>query len=185
MVRDIVCLTRCRGVHEVGLVLAYRPQDPVVDVSWQGVVLIDDYRADSSAHAEEPLLRLIGPEGDAVAGLQRFEALALREVRKVSFFLDNEPILTKNRPPFDIDLDVGPLPKLTSVMAVGYDAEGNEIARNLVDGLILGAGSRDIVTTVGSFCNHPEYIAAVNARISPMMVPSSPSSVAILASVAR
>jgi VWFA-related protein len=86
---------------------------------------------------EQPMLQLIGPDGDAVSGLCRFEALAKEEVQKVTFFLDNESILTKNRPPFDIDLDVGPLPKLTSVMVVGYDADGNEIAR---DGYTLNVG---------------------------------------------
>lgn len=87
--------------------------------------------------AVQPTLRLVGPEGDAVSGLQRFEALALEEVRKVAFFIDNEAVLTKNRPPFDIDLDLGPLPRLTSVMVIGYDAQDNEIAR---DGYTLNVG---------------------------------------------
>ncbi len=86
---------------------------------------------------EEPVLKLIGPDGDAVSGLCRFEAIAKEEVRKVTFFLDNESILTKNRPPFDIDLDIGPLPRLTAVMVVGYDEAGNEIAR---DGYTLNVG---------------------------------------------
>jgi VWFA-related protein len=86
---------------------------------------------------EQPTLRLVGPEGEAVSGLVRFEALARPEVTRVTFFLDNEAVLTKNRPPFDIDLNVGPLPKLTAVMVVGYDASGKEIAR---DGYSLNVG---------------------------------------------
>ncbi len=86
---------------------------------------------------EQPLLRLVGPEGDAVAGLCRFEAIAREEVAKVTFLLDSEPILTKNRPPFDIDLDLGPLPKLTTVAVIGYDSSGDEIAR---DGYTLNVG---------------------------------------------
>jgi len=86
---------------------------------------------------EQPTLRLVGPEGEAVSGLVRFEALARPEVSRVTFFLDNEAVLTKNRPPFDIDLNVGPLPKLTAVMVVGYDASGKEIAR---DGYSLNVG---------------------------------------------
>ncbi len=86
---------------------------------------------------EEPLLRLVGPEGDAVSGVCRFAAMTRDEVRSVSFLLDNELILTKNRPPFEIDLDVGPLPRLTMVTAIGYDAEGREIVR---DGYTLNVG---------------------------------------------
>ncbi len=40
---------------------------------------------------EQPTLRLVGPEGDAVSGLQRFEALALEEVQKVTFFSTTKP----------------------------------------------------------------------------------------------
>jgi len=92
---------------------------------------------ESEEEEEQPTLRLVGPEGEAVSGLVRFEALTRPEVSRVTFFLDNEAVLTKNRPPFDIDLDVGPLPKLTAVMVVGYDASGKEIAR---DGYSLNVG---------------------------------------------
>ncbi len=55
----------------------------------------------------------------------------------MTFFIDNEAVLTKNRPPFDIDLNLGPLPRLTSVMVIGYDARDEEIAR---DGYTLNVG---------------------------------------------
>lgn len=93
--------------------------------------------AETEEEEEQPTLRLVGPEGDAVSGLVRFEAIARPEVAKVTFFLDNDAILTKNRPPFDIDLDIGPLPRLTAVMVVGYDTSGKEIAR---DGYTLNVG---------------------------------------------
>ncbi len=86
---------------------------------------------------EEPLLRIVGPEGDAVSGLCRFEAFVRDEVSRVTFLLDGESILTKNRPPFDIDLDLGPLPRLTTVTVIGYDSSGAEIAR---DGYTLNVG---------------------------------------------
>jgi VWFA-related protein len=93
--------------------------------------------AEPEEEEEQPILRLVGPEGDAVSGVVRFNAVARPEVAKVTFFLDNELILTKNRPPFDIDLNIGPLPKLTAVMVVGFDASGTEIAR---DGYTLNVG---------------------------------------------
>ncbi|HSN56622.1 MAG TPA: hypothetical protein VLT32_18275, partial [Candidatus Sulfomarinibacteraceae bacterium] len=86
---------------------------------------------------EQPLLTLVGPPGDAVSGVRRFEAVTRPEVRKVAFWLDDEPVLIKNRPPFDLDLDLGPLPRLTRVTAVAYDADGVELAR---EGLTLNVG---------------------------------------------
>jgi VWFA-related protein len=86
---------------------------------------------------EQPMLTLFGPPGDAVAGVRRFEAVTRPEVRRVTFLLDEKKVLTKNRPPFDIDLDLGPLPKLTRVTAVGYDADGAEVVR---EGITLNVG---------------------------------------------
>ncbi len=93
--------------------------------------------ASEEEEEEEPLLRIVGPEGDAVSGLCRFEAFVRDEVARVTFLLDGESILTKNRPPFDIDLDLGPLPRLTTVTVIGYDSSGAEIAR---DGYTLNVG---------------------------------------------
>ncbi|MEE4270436.1 MAG: VWA domain-containing protein [Thermoanaerobaculales bacterium] len=86
---------------------------------------------------EQPLLTLLGPPGEAVSGVRRFEALVRPEVQRVAFLLDDQPVLTKNRPPFDIDLDLGPLPRLTRVTAIAYAADGAELAR---EGLTLNVG---------------------------------------------
>lgn len=75
------------------------------------------------------VLRLVGPEGEAISGLQRFEAVVQEDVAKVTFLVNDEEILTKNRPPFDVDLDLGALPRLTTVTAIGYNQDGEEIAR--------------------------------------------------------
>lgn len=81
----------------------------------------------------EPTLAIIGPQGEGVTGVQRFTALTSPEVAKVEFLLDGAPILAKNRPPFEVDLDLGPLPRLATVTAVAYDAAGNELDRKQVD----------------------------------------------------
>jgi VWFA-related protein len=101
------------------------------------VAAIEAELAMNQEEEEQPMLNLVGPEGDAVSGLHRFEALAREEVARVAFLLDNETILTKNRPPFDIDLNLGPLPKLTTVTVIGYDALGEELAR---DGMTVNVG---------------------------------------------
>ncbi len=71
----------------------------------------------------------MGPRGEAVSGIQRFEAVARRDVAHVTFLVDGRTILTKNRPPFDIDLDLGELPRLTTVSVVAHDKEKREMGR--------------------------------------------------------
>lgn len=88
-----------------------------------------DESAGVGGAGEQPVLRLVGPEGEAISGLQRFEAVVQDDVSKVRFLVNGEEVLTKNRPPFDVDLDLGELPRLTTVTAIGYDRSGEEIAR--------------------------------------------------------
>ncbi len=123
--------------HEFS-VLALNFSEETLDAYVDPAVAAIEAELEAGKEEEEPpVLKLVGPDGDAVSGVCRFEALAREDIRRVTFFLDNEVILTKNRPPFDIDLDLGPLPKLTAVTVVGYDASGNEIAR---DGYTLNVG---------------------------------------------
>jgi Ca-activated chloride channel family protein len=84
------------------------------------------------ARAEEAVTRslsLTGPEGEGVVGVQRFSALTGPEVTRVEFYLDGESILTKTKPPFEVSLDLGPLPRLATVLAVAFDAAGREVDR--------------------------------------------------------
>ncbi len=84
---------------------------------------------DEEVAASGPILALAGPSGEGVTGLQRFEALVTTEVARVTFLVDEKPILTKNRAPFDVDLDLGPLPRLITVTAVAFGRDGTEVDR--------------------------------------------------------
>lgn len=81
----------------------------------------------------EPTLSLVGPEGEGVTGIQRFTALTGPGVARVEFFLDGRPVLSKNRPPFEVELDLGPLPRLAAITAVAFDAAGAELDRKRLD----------------------------------------------------
>ena len=128
---------------------AHSPHEAIVEHRFTAEVVggvVDDDTDDLAAlmlglppddPEEQPVLTLLGPPGETVSGVRRFEAVTRPEVQRVTFLLDEEEVLTKNRPPFDIDLNLGPLPKLTRVTAIGYDAEGAELAR---EGLTLNVG---------------------------------------------
>jgi len=85
------------------------------------------------AAGREAALMLQGPEGEEVTGVQRFSALVGPKVARVEFYLDGRPVLTKNRPPYEVELDLGPLPRLASVVAVALDPSGKEIDRKQLD----------------------------------------------------
>ncbi|HEX2254173.1 MAG TPA: VWA domain-containing protein [Thermoanaerobaculia bacterium] len=83
-------------------------------------------------------LQLLEPQGQIHTGYVRFDTLVTGEdVARVTFTLDDEPILTKNRPPYSVDLDLGETPRPRTLVAVAFDGQGEEVAR---DELPLNAG---------------------------------------------
>ncbi len=84
--------------------------------------------ADQEDHPLRKIL-LVAPEGDALAGLQEFTAAVAGEVARVQFLLDDKLVVTRNRPPFRAQLDLGPLPRAITVTAVALDADGREVDR--------------------------------------------------------
>ncbi|HVT61759.1 MAG TPA: VWA domain-containing protein [Thermoanaerobaculia bacterium] len=86
-----------------------------------------------------PAIKLIPPEGDLQSGAVRLDAEVAGDpeaIRKVTFFLDGKEMLTKARPPFGVELNLGKLPRSREVRAVAYDAAGREVAS---DTLLLNA----------------------------------------------
>lgn len=75
---------------------------------------------------------LAGPPGEALSGLQVFTAAVTGEVSKVEFLLNGELVLTRNRPPFRAQIDLGLLPRATTVTAVARDSAGSEVDRSQI-----------------------------------------------------
>jgi VWFA-related protein len=136
-VEDVHSKHAAIGEHDFSAIALNFPEEALEAYVDPAVAAIEAELAANEQEEEEPVLHLVGPDGDAVSGLHRFEALAREEVARVAFLVDNETILTKNRPPFDVDLDLGPLPRLTTVTVIGYGASGEELAR---DGMTVNVG---------------------------------------------
>ena len=106
------------------------PDDPAT-----AALLREAYQAIA---AGETTIKLLQPPGELHAGLLRLETLTTGQgFDKVTFFLDDKPILTKKRPPYSVELDLGQLPRTRNLRVVGYDAAGEELAS---DELLLNAG---------------------------------------------
>jgi VWFA-related protein len=121
---------RERRAIEVPKVAAV-PPDPAVAA---GLAAAGKEMAEAADGAELRILPLAGPlAGPAGAGGTtgplRVEAAARGDaIRKVAFYLDGKALLTKARPPWSVDVNLGDLPTPHTVRAVGLDEAGREVA---------------------------------------------------------
>ena len=94
--------------------------------------------ATAAIEAGETSLRLIPPQGGLQTGFVRFDTLVSGdEIEKVRFYLDDKFVLTKNRPPFNVEIDLGSYPDLHTLRVVGFDAEDQEV---VTDELLVNSG---------------------------------------------
>ncbi len=78
-------------------------------------------------------LSLLPIAREIATGLIRFETRASsNDISFTEFYLNNTRIVTKRRPPFAADLDLGELPRKHVVKVVGYAKDGKPIAQDEV-----------------------------------------------------
>ena len=94
--------------------------------------------ATAAIEAGETSLRLIPPQGGLQTGFVRFDTLVSgNEIEKIRFYLDDKFMLAKNRPPYNVEIDLGSYPDLHTLRADGFDADGVEVAS---DELLINTG---------------------------------------------
>jgi VWFA-related protein len=108
---------------------------PAIDVAARSSEPADPETARLEFEAEEAIrrtgntLRLISPAGERLVGPVRFEtAVTGSDLAKVTFYLDGELMLTKKRPPFSIELDLGRVPRPHTLRVKGFDSSGESIS---------------------------------------------------------
>ena len=79
--------------------------------------------ANAAAARGEHILRLVAPARTVITGLARFKTFAAGDFDRVSFFLDGKSVLTKRKPPYSVELDLGetPIPRLLRVAGFAKD----------------------------------------------------------------
>jgi Ca-activated chloride channel homolog len=75
-------------------------------------------------------ISLIPVAKEIVTGLQRFETKVAPGVKAVDFYLNGSKMMTKTRPPFDADLNMGPLPRKQTVRVVAYGEAGRSVGED-------------------------------------------------------
>ena len=91
-----------------------------------------------NAGAPKGSLSILPIAREIATGLIRFETRASsNDVSFTEFYLNNTRVVTKRRPPFAADLDLGELPRKHVVKVIGYSKDGQPIAQ---DEMILNEG---------------------------------------------
>ena len=80
-------------------------------------------------------IRILPPLPGLLTGKVRVEAAVpetSKGIAKVSFELDGKPVLTKSKPPFSVELNLGAQPRIHSLKALALDAVGKTVAEDEV-----------------------------------------------------
>ncbi|HUP65735.1 MAG TPA: VWA domain-containing protein [Thermoanaerobaculia bacterium] len=87
----------------------------------------------------ESQLRVIPLPNEILTGLQKIETIVTGDrIEAVEFYLDGTKVMTKRRPPYELELDFGSVPRQRRVKAVALDADGKFVGG---DELAINVGS--------------------------------------------
>ncbi|MEE2776951.1 MAG: VWA domain-containing protein [Acidobacteriota bacterium] len=81
--------------------------------------------------ASERTLRLIAPPGSIHTGMVRFSTRVRGEFERVAFFLDDKQVISKRRPPYSVELNLGNAPVPHRVRVVGLVASAEAASDQL------------------------------------------------------
>ncbi len=110
---------------------------PTAPDSWTARLFAE---ATAAVARGETSIRIVPPRSLLQRGLVRFDTLAIGEIARVAFILDERRLLTKNRPPYNVEIDLGEFPEPHSLRVEALGAEGEMLAFDEID--INAAGER-------------------------------------------
>ena len=112
----------------------------------------------------ETTIKILRPPGDLQAGMLRFDTLTTGDIATVTFALDGKPVLTKKRPPYSVELDLGSLPRPRRLTVSAFGVDGRQIASDEL--LVNSAGHRFRVRLVEPQRGQ-SYQGSLLARVEP------------------
>ncbi len=85
--------------------------------------------ANAAIRSGENTIKITALRGEWQTGLVRIDALSTGDgIVKVVFLLDDRPILTKKSPPFNVEIDLGQVPRPRVLRVEAFDEAGDEVA---------------------------------------------------------
>ena len=88
----------------------------------------------------ETTIKILRPPGELQSGMLRFDTLATGDIASVTFALDGKPVLTKKKPPYSVELDLGSLPRPRRLTVSAFGVNGQQIASDEL--LVNSSGHR-------------------------------------------
>ncbi|MDA8017159.1 MAG: VWA domain-containing protein [Thermoanaerobaculia bacterium] len=107
--------------------------------------------------------------GEWQTGLVRIEAVITGDVDHVTFLLDDRPILTKKRPPFNVELDLGDVPRPRVLRVEAKAEDGTELA---ADERMLNTGTHRFAVRLEEPRSDRRYRRSLRAEAD-VVVPKS------------
>lgn len=87
--------------------------------------------ANAAIHTGDTTVAIIPPRGEMLAGMVRFDTLTTGDdIAQVTFSLDGKPLLTKTRPPYSVELDLGHMPRTRTLRAEAFDAASRSLSHD-------------------------------------------------------
>ncbi len=97
--------------------------------------------ANAALRSGETTIKIMPPVGQLQAGMQRFDTLTTGAgIARVTFALDGKPVLTKNAPPYSVELDLGAVPRTRTLAVAAHDGAGELLASDEIQ--LNAAGNR-------------------------------------------
>jgi Ca-activated chloride channel family protein len=115
------------------------PAPPPTDMDVATAKLLAE--ANAAISNGETTVKLIPLHGELQTGMLRFDTLTTgSDIASVTFALDGKPVLTKKKPPYSVELDLGSLPRTRKLTVTAYNQGGAELAGDEL--LVNAAGHR-------------------------------------------
>ncbi len=109
---------------------AGRPAHPVPVPEWLAEA---NAAAPRDVESDEHIVRILPLPERLVVGRVRIGAdVEGPDIHRVAFSLDDRELISKRRPPYQVDIDLGPTPRVHTLRADAYDHQGGVLATDEV-----------------------------------------------------
>ncbi|RMH16076.1 MAG: VWA domain-containing protein [Acidobacteria bacterium] len=119
--------------------------------------------ANAAIRNGETTVKIAPLQGEWQTGLVRIDAMTTGDdIDRVSFVLDDETVLTKRRPPWNVELDLGEVPRPRLLRVVAFNAAGEEVAS---DEVMLNAGRHRFAVRLVEPQRGKRYARSLRAKV--------------------